>query len=164
MTTQTPTRRSKRFQPTVSISGPSKLDHGHQWIEHLENRSAIPEDFRDPDDFTEEASCSFYSGFSRPTSSGRSAASRQNKGKEATETFRLGDTVLIYNDQKASNVAVIVALWEMTEDGEDDTVLNARVQWFLRPKQLASVRVQKSYFPVRIPFLNPLVRANSSSE
>ena len=150
MCAQTPTRRSKRFQPIVSAAGPSNSRKEYHWDAFILSRPATGEDFLDPDDLKEGAQCIFYNGFTRPSSQTGGAKGKKPDSDVGTDAFKIGDTVFIFNDEKLPNVAVIISMWEGSNVEEEDTTMNAKVQWFLRPKQLASVRARKEYFPVRV--------------
>ena len=80
-----------------------------------------------------------------------------------SETFSVGDTVLVASTAKTTNVAVITALWRVVreddEAGDDDEdsseSMRVRVQWFTRPVQLGSNRQKRECLPVSSLFSQP---------
>lgn len=86
----------------------------------------------------------FYNAFQRTERSGSSAM------------FCVGDTVAVetvalYKRDKKPSIAVIVAIWELVaEDGEEeeDRPMMVRIHWFLRPTELASIRVKRDHLEV----------------
>ena len=75
-----------------------------------------------------------------------------------SETFSVGDTVLVVSTAKTTSVAVITALWRVVrqddEAGDDDEdsseSMQIRVHWFARPEQLDG-RQKRECLPVSSP-------------
>ncbi|KAJ6491836.1 P-loop containing nucleoside triphosphate hydrolase protein [Mycena vitilis] len=155
---KTPTRRSKRGQPiaVVSSSAPSADQkwHGNSVYERamepeldmLPDRFAAREE--QPANERVEYKTSFYNAF-------------QRKERGGSPVFSVGDTVAvkteaIYRRDKKPSIAVIVAMWglvpEQQDDREDDEEeeeeskkMMVRLHWFLRPAELATVRVKRDH-------------------
>ncbi|KAJ7903529.1 P-loop containing nucleoside triphosphate hydrolase protein [Mycena olivaceomarginata] len=144
---KTPTRRSRRGQPMAVASNssteqkwvgnpvherPSQPDHD-MLFDRLATWQEQPEDER------VNYKTVFYSAFQR-TERGDSPI------------FRVGDTVAVrtkavYKRDKPS-IAVIVAMWELVPENGEEGDENAeqmmvRIHWFLRPSELAGIRVKR---------------------
>lgn len=81
-------------------------------------------------------------------------------GSKASETFSIGDTVLVVSTTKMPSVAVITALWRVVRDdkeaGDDEDPsesMRIQVHWFVRPQQLGNIRWQRETLPVSQLFL-----------
>lgn len=154
---KTPTRRSRRGQPMAVASNssteqkwvgnpvherPSQPDHD-MLFDRLATWQEQPEDER------VNYKTVFYSAFQR-TERGDSPI------------FRVGDTVAVrtkavYKRDKPS-IAVIVAMWELVSENGEEGDENAeqmmvRIHWFLRPSELAGIRVKREELEV-FPFLH----------
>ncbi|KAJ7497064.1 P-loop containing nucleoside triphosphate hydrolase protein [Mycena latifolia] len=154
---QTPTRRSKRGQPIAALfSNLSASSADDKWsgekvherpmkpeLDMVPERLAAWED--QPEDERFEYKAVFYNAFQRT-----------ERGTSPT-TFSVGDTVAIetqamYKCDKKPSIAVIVAMWELVpenrdtdEDSEEDTGIMVRIHWFLRPSELAAIRVKRDH-------------------
>ncbi|KAJ6581316.1 P-loop containing nucleoside triphosphate hydrolase protein [Mycena capillaripes] len=152
---KTPTRRSKRGQPIAVSSGPStELKwHGNSVYERpMEPElDLLPESFaawqEKPEDERVDYKAIFYPAF-------------QRKERSNSPIFCVGDTVAvnteaIYRRDKKPSIAVIVAMWELVpesqdeqEDGEEDKNVKkmmVRIHWFLRPTELATNRAKREH-------------------
>lgn len=152
-------RRSKRFQPFVASNTDISSEASFSWVgEPLHQRPTLAEDLQDEDNFEEDAVAhtSFYRTIERAT---KSAPQTSGKGKakasaDDTEQFSLGDTVLIRTQTKQPSVAVIVSMWEVEYDCDDDSGMEVTVpfkvklHWFLRPTELPNVRARKTHLKV----------------
>ncbi|KAJ7786638.1 P-loop containing nucleoside triphosphate hydrolase protein [Mycena metata] len=151
---KTPTRRSKRGQPiaaSTKASGPSKEQ---KWYgDSIHERPTRPELDMLPEKFTawqEEDEedrtvykTIFYNAF-------------QRKERANSPIFGVGDTVAVqtaavYKRDKQLSIAVITAMWELVpEDQEEESEegerqMLVRVHWFLRPTELAAIRVKREH-------------------
>jgi origin recognition complex subunit 1 len=169
---QTPTRRSKRFQPLATPSRKHNVtgNLNCSWEdEPIHTRPTIPaldllQEEQEEQEENSDRQCLetvFYSAFSM-----RSQKARQYRGEKRTsssrqETFRIGDTVTIetdtfYRKRKPPSVAVIVSMWYTRSKGENDeeaeldsNKFRLRVHWFLRPTEMPSVRAKREHKEVR---------------
>ncbi|KAJ7770849.1 P-loop containing nucleoside triphosphate hydrolase protein [Mycena maculata] len=174
---KTPTRRSRRGQPIVAIlSGPLAEEkwHGESVHERPMNPELdmLPERFaaweEKAKDKRAEYTTVFYNAFQRTERGGSSV------------TFSVGDTVAveteaIYKRDKKPSIAVIVAMWELVatdsedqedveEEGKDAGHMMVRIHWFLRPTELATIRVKRDHLENEIYYsLASSVVFNSSS-
>ena len=166
-TPQTP-RRSNRQQRIPARYGGGVListSQTYKWPAHsLCTRPAQPTDFL-PGETPEPGETHFYSSLirygppSKPivrTYGKQRAAKAVASGSKTSETFSVGDTVLVVSTAKTMNVAVITALWKVVlkdDEGEDDDddsseSMRIRVHWFTRPVQLGSNRQKRDCLPV----------------
>ncbi|KAK0469491.1 P-loop containing nucleoside triphosphate hydrolase protein [Desarmillaria tabescens] len=162
---KTPTRRSKRGQPLATIATPGLFDlswcgspaHVHPLNPELDLRLEDREEWEKLDEVErQEKTTMFYDAFQRkkPTVAKKTYGRKKSSAKQAvenTETFRVGDTVLVSNgNSRYPSVAVIIALWEtdLKEAGDEppSKTMYVRVHWFLRPKELPSVRAKREAF------------------
>ncbi|KAL4064591.1 P-loop containing nucleoside triphosphate hydrolase protein [Scleroderma citrinum] len=170
---ETPTRRSKRFQPLVTHTHPtawSSRDTSTFWASQpCHTRLSVPDDYdvlREDESWrpTPGMHTAFYTSFARvkiPTKpvSRRAVAQRKPNStrgaNEDKEEFRVGDTVCIETGlmSKGNSVAVIVAMWELTtphEDKDDGSAdpgpMFVRVHWFERPSELPRVRPKREHY------------------
>ncbi|TFY57935.1 hypothetical protein EVG20_g8345 [Dentipellis fragilis] len=159
---QTPTRRSKRFQPNVFASTSALAPHVagvDVWTSKpLHRRPTEPQDAFDTEEDPDEeySETRFYDAFARrkgPTSRGTHGRHGSTKAKvteEEGEVYKVGDTVLVATNPKRPSVGVIVGMWEVKNvDGEDrrrGASLRVRIHWFLRPAELAKTRAERSFF------------------
>ncbi|KAK0194071.1 P-loop containing nucleoside triphosphate hydrolase protein, partial [Armillaria mellea] len=162
---KTPTRRSKRGQPlaTAVTSGLFDLSwcgcpaHVHPLNPELDLRLEDREEWERLDDVERQNKTTmFYDAFQRkkPTITRKSYGKKKASAKQAIEnieTFHVGDTVLVSNgNSRYPSVAVIIALWEtdLKETGNElpSKSMYIRVHWFLRPKELPSVRAKREAF------------------
>lgn len=169
---QTPTRRSKRFQPLATPSRKHDITsqlHCAWEGDPIHTRPTYPvldllqeeqEDLEGKSD-QEEQETVFYSAFRM-----RSQKARQYRGEKRTnnsglKTFRVGDTVTVetdtfYRKRKPPSIAVIVSMWRTRSKKDDDgdgeldpSKLRLRVHWFLRPTEMPSVRAKREHNEVR---------------
>ncbi|KAI0260462.1 P-loop containing nucleoside triphosphate hydrolase protein [Gloeopeniophorella convolvens] len=135
-TMQTP-RRSKRHQPTV-LTNPSHQAHDDRWSSSpLFTRNSSQADFIDDEELPEDATTTFYTSFVR-----RSRVALNDK--TSTETFSVGNTVLLSTHLTRPSVGIITALWEISRPVTDSQML-AKVHWFLRPSELAQLRAKRKH-------------------
>jgi origin recognition complex subunit 1 len=141
---QTP-RRSKRHQPTV-FANPSSHSQRRddKWSSPpLHTRNTIAADLIDDEESTDDSSTTFYEQFSR------SSRASDKVGSVSSESFSVGDTVLLATNVKRPSVGIIIALWEVSRPVTDSQLL-AKVHWFLRPTELAQLRAKRGHLPVRL--------------
>ncbi|KAJ7076450.1 P-loop containing nucleoside triphosphate hydrolase protein [Mycena belliarum] len=151
---KTPTRRSRRGQPIVTIISKSETSAQDEWAgEKVHERPMKPELDMPPERFAEweeepeDERSSFRAIFYK-------AFQRTERGASKTTLFSVGDTVAIqteghYKREKKSSIGVIVAMWDLVGDGdnhEEDAQMLVRIHWFLRPSELAGIRVKRDYF------------------
>jgi origin recognition complex subunit 1 len=165
---QTPTRRSKRFQPltipsrTIQISGGTSSWSGEARHARETRQEDLCEDELEEWDPDVQMQTSFYEVFNRPIVTSRlvrhgksSRGNGKGKGRERdVETYKVGDTVLISTSSRLPSIAVIVSMWETTEildDGKnsENGVMRVKVHWFLRPTELAGIRAKRDHVEVR---------------
>ena len=169
MTTPQTPRRSNRQQKLPARYGGGIListSQTYKWPAHpLHTRSAQPIDFL-PDETIEPGDTHFYSSLIRhgPPSKpivrtyGKQRPSKPvASGSKMSETFSVGDTVLVVSPAKTMNIAVIIALWRVVrkedevEDDEDPSEsMRVRVHWFTRPAQLGASRQKRDCLPVSL--------------
>lgn len=149
---QTP-RRSKRYQPLVATASTSRYDSELPVTflgEAIFTRDAKPDDLHDEDCVVldgETAQTCFYGGFLRL----RQALPKRERGESETgknEEFRVGDTVLVQTQSRLPSIGVIVAIWEVAVDDEENESRKhqkVKVHWFLRPNELATVRAKRDH-------------------
>jgi origin recognition complex subunit 1 len=158
---ETAVRRSKRFQPLVGPLGSAVVADGSvRWLgepRHVREtvQHDILEDEREEWDSDGEGETSFYDAFTRPRTGPTVLSvvrdgerSRKGKGKKKEpdiETFSVGDTVLVTTAAAVPSVAVIVSMWETSAATAG---MHVKVHWFLRPKELASIRAKRDYVEV----------------
>ncbi|KAJ7475094.1 P-loop containing nucleoside triphosphate hydrolase protein [Mycena galericulata] len=154
---KTPTRRSKRGQPiAVGLSQLSRPATDDKWDgEIVHERPTIPEldmlperlaSWEDQEEDERPAyRAVFYDAFKRT-----------ERGAPPV-TFSVGDTVAVeteamYKRGKKLSIAVIVAMWELVledsdrqEEEEEDRQIMVRIHWFLRPTELAAIRVKRDH-------------------
>ena len=164
---QTP-RRSNRQQKIPARYGGGVListSQTYKWPANpTHTRPTQPSDLL-PDEDLEPGETQFYSSLIRygPPSKpivrtyGRQKPTKPvASGSKMSETFSVGDTVLVVSTAKTTNVAVITALWRVVreddEAGDDDEdpseSMRVRVHWFARPVQLGGSRQKRECLPV----------------
>ncbi|KAJ6513258.1 P-loop containing nucleoside triphosphate hydrolase protein [Mycena sanguinolenta] len=158
---KTPTRRSKRGQPIAVASTSLPESSTQQWVgpavherpfepEHdmLPDKLATWQD--QPEDERAGYTAVFYSEFQRTQRGGDSSQ------------FRVSDTVAIrthgvHRRDRIPSIGVIVAMWELVpmtaeeqqgseEEDENCGKMMVRIHWFLRPTELAAIRVKRDHF------------------
>ena len=167
---QTPTRRSQRFQPTATpvkwinkkailecvwASEPVYVRPTDSAIDLLpeEQEEANEEAVSSDDDDTEKGVLEtiFYDAFTMK----RKVASGGRRGavKLAQRIYHVGDTVLIETDsiylvKRPPSVGVIVAMWQIKGNAQevaDPNKMRVRIHWFLRPREMASIRAKRQH-------------------
>lgn len=145
MSTQTPPRRSKRHHPTVltaNIPSVFSRPRDDKWTSlPLHTRNTINADLVDDEEFTDNASTTFYPDFTRFYHVADKA------GKATLDKFSIGDTVLLATNARRSSIGVIIALWQVSRSVTDLQML-AKVHWFLRPTELAQLRARREHLEV----------------
>lgn len=167
MTTPQTPRRSNRQQKLPARYGGGIListSQTHKWpARPLHTRPAEPTDFL-PDETIEPGDTHFYSSLirhgppSKPivrTYGKQRTAEPVASGTKMSETFSVGETVLVVSPAKTTNIAVITTLWRVVrkddedEEEEDPTEsMRVRVHWFTRPAQLGASRQKRDCLPV----------------
>ena len=165
-TPQTPTRRSQRFQPTATpvkwinnkailecswASDPVYVRPTDSAIDFLpeEQEEAV---LCDDDTEKEALQTFFYNTFTMKRkvaslSGGRGAFKLMHR------IYEVGDTVLIETDsiylvKRPPSVGVIVAMWQIkgnAQETADPNKMRVRIHWFLRPKEMASIRAKREH-------------------
>ncbi|KAJ7650386.1 P-loop containing nucleoside triphosphate hydrolase protein [Roridomyces roridus] len=142
---KTPTRRSRRGQPIAVAS--SKDAANETWDSPIAHeRPTIPNldlPTSEDQDKVEGYMTVFHDAFRRSERAGKSPL------------FSVGDTVAVetesgYRRDTKLSIAVIVAMWELVPDDDEDEDQEtrekwARVHWFLRPTELAAIRVKREH-------------------
>jgi origin recognition complex subunit 1 len=144
---QTP-RRSKRHHPTLlTATDPSLFSQlrDDKWISPpLHTRCTINADLVDDEQSTDRASTTFYPDFVR------SFRAADRVGNAASVKVSIGDTVLLATNATRPSIGVIIALWQVSRAVTDLQML-AMVHWFLRPTELAQLRVKREHLEVHLP-------------
>jgi origin recognition complex subunit 1 len=166
----TPSRRSQRFQPTATPTSrgidenvlqcawSSKPIHVRKTIPQFD---FLPEELeervREDEEDEHEIETVFYDAFRMKRKATAYRGSKRMKlGKTETQDYRIGDTVMVETDtlyimKRPPSIGVIVAMWETirkanAEDASTDASnMRIRVQWFLRPTELASIRAKRDH-------------------
>lgn len=170
---QTPTRRSQRFQPTATpvkcinnkailecvwASEPIYVRPTDSAIDLLpEEQEEANEEARSSDDDgdTEKGAHEtfFYDAFTMKRKVASLSGSRRGAVKLAQRTYHVGDTVLIETDsiylmKRPPSIGVIVAMWQVkgnAQEAADPNKMRVRIHWFLRPKEMASIRAKRQH-------------------
>lgn len=160
-------RRSKRFQPLVTpVKTDAFLDKSAVWTEDpfyirpttLEDYQVLQEDEGWQPGLGMQTA--FRKSFKRtkytaPASRKSLSARRSRTEVGETETFEVGDTVLVKTQfTKHPSVGVIASMWEFQggEDWEDDkSHMMVRIHWFQHPSELPRVRAKRDHFEVSVP-------------
>ncbi|KAL6301181.1 P-loop containing nucleoside triphosphate hydrolase protein [Sparassis latifolia] len=175
----TPLRRSKRGQPVVVE--PTRLP-ALQLTDQTDAPSAPPIHTRPTviEDLNHELDTStlelstlktrFYSQFVRNEASSMMRPSKvygrrkQERPSTALEVFNVGDTVLVQSSSKDPSIAVIVALWDVADADGSMQGIRVRLHWFVRPRELASIRVRREYLDNEIYYtLSSTISISSST-
>ncbi|KAF8910446.1 hypothetical protein CPB84DRAFT_1702121 [Gymnopilus junonius] len=176
---QTPTRRSQRFQPTATPSSKHSDKNVLEcaWIgspvytrktndeldllpEEREERKAeqgdeVQDDNEDEEE-PEELETLFYHKFKMKRKLvAYKGAQRNTAGKIDTQTYSVGDTVMIETDtlyltKRPPSIGIIVAMWQVKKLVEEDveadpSKMRMRIHWFLRPTEMASIRAKRDH-------------------
>jgi len=160
----TPSRRSKRFQPLVTpVKTDAFSDKSAFWAgDPFYVRPTTLEDYQvlQEDEGWQPGSgiqTAFRKSFKRIKStapaSRRALSARKSRAEAVeTETFEIGDTVLVKTQfTKHPSVGVIASMWEFQggEDWEDDkSHMMIRIHWFQHPSELPRIRAQREHFEV----------------
>lgn len=168
---QTPTRRSQRFQPTATpvkwinnkailecvwASEPVYVRPTDSAIDLLpEEQEANEEAVSSDDDDTEKEVLEtfFYNAFRMKRKVPSLSGGRRGAVKLAQRIYHVGDTVLIetdsiYSVKRPPSVGVIVAMWQIkgnAQEAGDPNKMRVRIHWFLRPKEMASIRAKRQH-------------------
>ncbi|OJA08263.1 hypothetical protein AZE42_02066, partial [Rhizopogon vesiculosus] len=164
----TPSRRSKRFQPLVTpVKTDAFLDKSAVWTDNpfytrptaLEDYQVLQEDEGwKPDPGIQTA---FRKSFKRTKSTvpvSRKASSARRSWTEAaeTETFEVGETVLVKTQfTQHPSVGVIASMWEFQggEGWEDDkSHMMVRIHWFQHPSELPRIRAKREHLENEVYF------------
>lgn len=169
---KTPTRRSKRGQPVVTAyAGGSST--GVAWTTRNPPRTRPIDPTLDLEGDDAEAwneldeeeqgklETRVYDSFSRnkTTAMKKKAPGRKRATTETTtvtDTFCVGDTVLVSTSSREPSIAVIAGLWE-TDLGAERPLAERmciRLRWFLRPSQMPKIRAQREHLHVRASSLS----------
>ncbi|KAI0313860.1 P-loop containing nucleoside triphosphate hydrolase protein [Amylostereum chailletii] len=169
---ETPTRRSKRFQPTVfnhTSVLTSNRDGTDIWTSPPRHtRPTTADDLHEEEKILEdtEPRTSFYTSFTRVGVPIIPKAVRSKKNSSKTKTtkdvkFVVGDTVYVGTRVLKPSIAVIVAMWEVEgpvedsndgeeeeeeEEEEDGHRMRCRIHWFVRPSELAQQRAHRAHY------------------
>ena len=166
---QTP-RRSNRQQKLPARYGGGVListSQTYKWPAYpIHARPTQPIDLL-PDEAFEPGETHFYSSLirhgppSKPivrTYGKQKSAKPVASGSKTSETFSVGDTVLVVSTAKTTNIAVITGLWTVVRKddeagGDDEEFMRIRVHWFTRPVQLGGSRQKRECLPVSSLFV-----------
>ena len=169
---QTPTRRSQRFQPTATpvkwinnkailecvwASEPTHVRPTDLAIDLLpeEQEEANEETVSSDENDTEKEVLEtfFYNAFTMKRKVASLSGGRRGAVKLVHRTYNVGDTVLIETDsvylvKRPPSVGVIVAMWQIkgnAQEAADPNKMRVRIHWFLRPKEMASIRAKRQH-------------------
>ena len=170
---QTPTRRSQRFQPTATpvkcINNKAILecvwasepiyvrptDSAIDLLPEEQEEANVEASSDDDDDNTEERvpDTFFYDAFTMKRKVASLSEGRRGAVKLVQRTYHVGDTVLIETDsiylvKRPPSIGVIVAMWQIRENAQeaaDPDEMRVRIHWFLRPKEMASIRAKRQH-------------------
>lgn len=180
MAPDTPLRRSTRGQPLPSQAPLRSSDVAHSpsgapLFERATDISEVLEEERETPEFElSHWTTRFYSAFTcKSAAVGKRAArvyGRANKGKDRertinndiTETYQVGDTVLVQTASKVPSIATIVAVLAVAEEGRPDKHgCRIMVHWFVRQNELPRIRAQRDQQQVRICASSSSCHANA---
>ncbi|KAF8624427.1 hypothetical protein AX17_007136 [Amanita inopinata Kibby_2008] len=170
---QTPTRRSKRFQPLATPSAEQRKSLGCTWngdpiyTRPTELDYDVLPDEKDQYNGDGEYETLFYESFISKCKKARAFRTVKNAHTAAKEisagamqTFHMGDTVMVETDtlyrfRRPPSIAVIVSMFETREktagaDRGKSNKMRIRIHWFLRPSELASIRAKREYLSSEI--------------
>ena len=169
---QTPTRRSQRFQPTATpikwinnkailecvwAGEPVYVRPADSTIDLLpeEQEEANEEAVSSDDDDTEKEvpETFFYNAFRMKRKVPSLSGGRRGVVKLLQRIYHVGDTVLIetdsiYSVKRPPSVGVIIAMWQIkgnAQEADDPNKMRVRIHWFLRPKEMASIRAKRQH-------------------
>ena len=164
---QTPRRSDRQRKPPARYGGGILISTSqtYKWPAYPTHTRPTQQSDLLPDEAFEPGETHFYSSLirygppSKPivrTYGKQKATNPVASGSRMSETFSVGDTVLVASAAKTTNVAVITALWRVVckddEGGDDDDdpseTMRVRVHWFVRPAQLAGSRQKRECLPV----------------
>lgn len=168
----TPSRRSKRFQPTATptskgidqnilectwVNEPVYVRETIPEIDLLpEEQEEVTEDTQENGEIEQFSETFFYNAFRMKRKATAYRGSKSMRlGKTGTVTYKVGDTVMVETDtlyimKRPPSIGVIVAMWETRKKADSRIVAGAsririRIHWFLRPTELASIRAKREY-------------------
>jgi origin recognition complex subunit 1 len=95
----------------------------------------------------------FYDAFTMKRKVASLSGGRRGAVKLAQRTYHVGDTVLIETDsiylmKRPPSIGVIVAMWQIkgnAQEAADPNKMRVRIHWFLRPKEMASIRAKRQH-------------------
>ena len=165
---QTPTRRSQRFQPTATpvkwINNKSILECA--WagepvyvrptdsaIDFLQEEQEEAVSYDDGDAEKQALETFFYNAFTMKRKVASVSGGRRGAVKLAHQKYNVGDTVLIETDsmyvvKRPPSVGVIVAMWQIkgnAQEKADPIRMCVRIHWFLRPTEMANIRAKRKH-------------------
>ncbi|KAL0955101.1 hypothetical protein HGRIS_004017 [Hohenbuehelia grisea] len=160
---QTPTRRSKRFQPLVSPSKPktgtntqTKCPNEPLLVRPTQAHSDLLdeelEEWQQDEDAQDGFHTSFYDTFTRSQASSRGKkppGKRARKTKETNmERYAIGDTVFVSTIGRQLSIGVITSIFTTLKDDQEDenVTVKVRVHWFLRHNELPQIGVKREHF------------------
>ncbi|KAF8802447.1 P-loop containing nucleoside triphosphate hydrolase protein [Phlegmacium glaucopus] len=134
----------------------SEIDLLPEEQEEVNNESPSSDDDDDTEiDKKEALETFFYDAFTmkRKVASLSASGGRRGAVKLMQRTYHVGDTVLIetesiYVVKRPPSVGVIVAMWQIgrsAEEAADPNKMRVRIHWFLRPKEMASIRAKRQH-------------------
>ncbi|KAG1870761.1 P-loop containing nucleoside triphosphate hydrolase protein [Suillus subalutaceus] len=161
----TPSRRSKRFQPLVTpVKIDAFVDKTVIWTDApCYIRPTVFEDYQVlQEDEGWQPGPGMQTAFRKSFKRTKNTAPTSRKGLSArkspveTETFEVGDTVLVKTQStKHPSVGVIASMWEFQgkEDREGENYqMMVRVHWFQHPSELPRIRAKRDHFENEVYF------------
>ncbi|KAF8173916.1 hypothetical protein BJ912DRAFT_991510 [Pholiota molesta] len=168
---QTPTRRSRRNQPTATPS--TKLNHKNilecAWtgepiyvrktnteLDSLPDElGELPDSKTDDDDDAEETETVFYEAFKmKRTATSYRGVKGIRMGKAELQVYRVGTPVMVETDalspvKRPPSIGIIVAMWQTRAKGgavaEDPSKMCIRIHWFVRLSEMANHRAEREH-------------------
>ncbi|KAH8826677.1 P-loop containing nucleoside triphosphate hydrolase protein [Flagelloscypha sp. PMI_526] len=143
----TPSRRSKRHQPTAQINsdfsgdielvGASETRATEVDVELHDEERAIWDEM--PEDQEPPLKTIDYEEI-RVISSGP-------KKKREKVSYKVGDTILVSSGRKVPSVAVVTAIFQThnPEEPDKEPSTKLRIHYFVRPSELAAIRAKRDY-------------------
>ena len=167
----TPSRRSKRFQPTATptskeidqnilecawVNEPIYVRETIPEIDLLPEEQEVSEDADEDSEIERLSETLFYNAFRMKRKATAYRGSKSMRlGRTETMTYNVGDTVMVETDtlyimKRPPSIGVIVAMWETRKKADVRVLASAsririRIHWFLRPTELAGIRAKREY-------------------